>query len=701
MIFRSLFDMISHAVDLVRPPERLLVWEAAEKYRQLYTPGSYVGPYKVEITPYMREPMAELTSLDFTGLVFMGPARCGKTEIFANWLLHTTVCDPADMMRIDSTQATARDFSQGELARFFRHNEIVAEKLMSGRYSDNVHDKNFTNGARLLIKWPTISELSGRTIPRLWIADYDRIPNSGDVDGEGPLFDLARKRAGTFGRHGMTVAESSPGYPVTDSKYIPKSRHEAPPTGIEGEPGGIAALYNRGDRRRWFWTCPDCETPYEPSFLQMRYPETDDIVEAGEMAQMECPHCGYRVSHEQKYHLNLGGRWVKDGQILASDGSLVGTATRSSIASFWLKGPAAGLVDWNTIVQNYLTAKRSLEETASEEALKSVYGLDLGEPFTPSNLQSDRLPEDLKGRRLERPSGVVPLDCRFLIASVDVQKNRFEVQVHGQHSNGDVSVIERFAIRKSSRTDADGDRYWVSPGVHPEDWRLLVNQVMLKTYPLAGDPAQSMMIKQTMCDSGGQVGVATQALNFYRWLRSGPPVDSKDDDGWQPGLHQRFQLVRGTGKLGVPRVKLDFPDAHRKDRHSGARGDVPVLTINSNVIKDWADKMLARTQPGGRVLYPSDLPDSFYQELCVEVRNAKGEWENVANRRNEAWDLFCYYLAGTLTPQVNLEHINFEEPPVWASDWDTNVMIVPTGSPIEPPKPPSDDETARLAELLA
>jgi phage terminase large subunit GpA-like protein len=62
------------------------------------------------------------------------------------------------------------------------------------------------------LSWPTISELSGKPIPRLWLSDYDRMPQN--VDGEGAPFDLARKRAQTFKRYGMTVAESSPGFAV-------------------------------------------------------------------------------------------------------------------------------------------------------------------------------------------------------------------------------------------------------------------------------------------------------------------------------------------------------------------------------------------------------------------------------------------------------------------------------------------------------
>jgi phage terminase large subunit GpA-like protein len=138
--------------------------------------------------------------------------------------------------------------------------------MVPGRQNDNVHDKRFLSGMRLLIKWPTISELSGKTIPRLWLFDYDRMADN--IDKEGDPFDLTRKRAQTYRRFGMTVAESSPGREVENPKWMPTSPHEAPPT------RGILALYNRGDRRRWYWRCPQCNDPFEGDFKLLRYPQT-------------------------------------------------------------------------------------------------------------------------------------------------------------------------------------------------------------------------------------------------------------------------------------------------------------------------------------------------------------------------------------------------------------------------------------------
>jgi phage terminase large subunit GpA-like protein len=116
MKFNTLEDMVVASAEAVRPPERLTVSQAAEKYHIVNNPGTHVGPFSNERTPYLVEPMDELQSLDFTGEIFAGPARCGKSVMALNWLAYTSICDPADMMFVNMTQNTARDWSQGDLA---------------------------------------------------------------------------------------------------------------------------------------------------------------------------------------------------------------------------------------------------------------------------------------------------------------------------------------------------------------------------------------------------------------------------------------------------------------------------------------------------------------------------------------------------------------------------------------------------------
>lgn len=601
---------------------------------------------------------------DHLYLAGRGMIATHNTDMVLNWVAHSAICDPADMMIIEKSQATARDFSMRRLDRLYRHSPEVGARLIPGRQNQNTYDSKFKAGQILTLSWPTINELSGKPIPRLWLTDYDRMPE--DIDGEGAPFDLASKRTTTFKSFGMTAVESSPGYEIENPKWMAGSPHEAPPT------KGILSIYNRGDRRRWYWKCVSCKLPFEGDFHLIQYPDSKDHMEAAEQAFLPCPHCGQIYYHDSvkgipgKHELNHEhSKWIKDGCKWLENGAVVGTPYRSNIASFWLKGVAASFTDWKGLVLKYLQAMDVYERTGDQDPLKTTINVDQGLPFSPIGVGSNRLPEDLKNRAEDLAEKEVPNGVRFLIATIDVQKNRFVVQIHGLGVNNDVWVIDRYDIRKSDRKDDDGERYWISPGSYLEDWYFITTEVMKKTYPLSDGSNRHMSVRMTFCDSGGKEGVTAKAYDYWRHLR--------DKQG--ENLHRRFLLVKGASVKTAPRVAVSFPDSDRKDRKAAARGEVPVLMINSDIIKDQVDKMLDREiAEGGKVSFPDWLPDSFYTELTAENRTPKG-WENPKKLRNESWDLLCYAVAGALCQYIGIERIDWTKPPSWAAEWDKNDLV--------------------------
>lgn len=694
--YPSLEHLVAASAEAVRPPERLTVSEAASKYHIVNNPGSHVGPFDLDKAPYLIEPMDEMTSLALEGIVFVGPARTGKSAMLINWLCHTAICDPADMLVVHMTQSTARDWSQADLDKAVRNSPDLKKRMVPGRQNDNVHDKAFLSGMRLLIKWPSITELSGKTIPRQFLMDYDRMPDS--IGGEGNAFDLTKKRGQTFKRRQMCVAESSPGRDVTNPKWIASSPHEAPPT------TGILDLYNRGDRRRWQWRCKGCNEPFEPSFSLLSYPDSSDHLEAAEQVVMVCPHCGTYHKPEEQYELNLGGRWVKDGAVWLSDGSMVPknghTIRRSKIGSFWMKGPAASFTNWKDLVVKFLDATAAWEKNADEEALRTTINVDQGEPYTPKALEAGRLPEELANRAQHwggtRAEPVVPEGVRFLVTTVDVQARSFVVQVHGIGTGGDKWLVDLFKIRKSGeRFNDQGEREILDPAAYIEDWNTLIDQVIERSYPLGDDSGRRMQVKMVGCDSGGKAGVTARAYEFWRSLRDDP-------EGRQH--HTRFQLIKGEAKPTTPRYRKDYPDSNRKDRRSGARGDVPVVFLNSNTLKDQVSGMLGRTEDeGGKINFPIWYDESgkqedigwLYSQLTAEVRTDKG-WEAPSGKRNEAWDLLYYCVGLCLDPRIALEQIDWSKPPTWAEEWGENSLIFEGGAqPKFAPKKP----TKRLGDL--
>lgn len=707
--YPSLESIVGDAFAAVTPSQQLTVTESAVKYSRVASPGGYSKPWDLLKTPYLQEPQDILTSLEHQGMIFAGPARTGKSMMALNWLGHTAISDAADMLYIHMDKDNARKWSKTDLDRFLEASSEVRARQLVHRSDDNTFDKTFDSGMRLMIAYPTVQNVSSVTVGRGWIFDYDR--GSDDVGGEGNLFDLLQMRGTTMGRFAMAAAESSPNpnKEITDPKWAPETPHQAPPI------RGIFELYNRGDRRRWHWMCPQCGEAFEPDFSLLKYADTEDIMEASETTYMACPNGGCVIEPGVKVELNNGGRWVKEGLVWTPQNTMEPlnsvSQVRSSIASFWLKGPAAAYQDWGKLVEKQLRAEKAYKDTGDEGPLRKTVTTDQGMYYIAKSRLSERSPEDLKGKAefwgssAEAPT--VPEGVRFLIATVDVQAYSFVVQINGFAANGDIVVIDSFKIRWSpTRVDLNSEKLPLEPPVFAEDWDVLKDDVLLRTYALADNSGRHMRVRAMGCDSGGRAGTTTQAYAYWRKLRGEPD-----------GLHRRLILVKGDGDKRTvssrPRAKTSWPDSHKTDKFAAARGDVPVVMLNSNVLKDQLAGMLARragqdstasNTTGGMIRYPNWTEDWFYRQMTNEIRTDKG-WTNPAQRRNEVFDLSYYAIGvavrpmeqGVPTVHFGFDRMDFDNPPGWAAEWDENDLVF--GGTAPEPEPDPSPKSSTLSAL--
>lgn len=651
------------------PPRRMTVSEWAEEDRYINQPGAYVGDWENDTVPYMVEPADVLTDTAFKGCVLAGPAQCAKTDaLIVNWIGYSATTDPQDMIVYSPSFNAARDFSMRRVDRLHRHTESVGKSLVSSKDADNKFDKHYTNGMLLSLSWPTVSELAGKPIGRVALTDYDRIDD--DIGGDGNAFDLASKRTTTFGSFAMTLAESSPSRPITDYKKVTVG-HAAPPT-----KGGILSLYNRGDRRRWYWPCSDCGSYFEGRWEHIRWDhEAGSNLDKAETAYMECPHCAHAIQPAERRRMNINGVWLKDGQRIVDD-RIVGKGRKSDIASFWLMGVAAGLTTWKNLVKTYLDAEDEYESTGEETALAKFFNTDIGVPYVPKDIANDntRLPETLMGRVEPWTKRKVPKNVRFLIGLVDVQMNSFVVQIVGIAPGKpyDMYLVDRFSIRYSDRDDPShpSQKLWVQPHAYLEDWDKLIEQVMDAQYELDDDSGRRMAVKLTLCDSGGKAGATTRAYDFYRKVR-------------REGYLGRFQLVKGASEPGAPRAQIRRPDADKKSG-AGARGEIPVLFFNPTINKDDLNGRLDVLVPGyGMIHLPSWLISQdkredmswFFAEMTSEMRTPGKGWEKVA-RRNEAWDLFYYAIGACASSLLHVDAWDWGNPPPFALPWDENPLVL-------------------------
>ncbi|EFC5393343.1 phage terminase large subunit family protein [Escherichia coli] len=658
---------------ILRAPRRMRVADAVAQYMRVPMGAGNSVPWDPLVAPYVIEPMNCLASREYDAVIFVGPARTGKTiGLIDGWVIYNVICDPADMLIIQMTEEKAREHSKKRLARTFRVSPEVVSRLSPNKNDNNVYDRTFLAGNYLKIGWPSVNIMSSSDYKCVALTDYDRFPE--DIDGEGDAFSLASKRTTTFMSSGMTLVESSPGRDVKDVKWRRTSPHEAPPT------TGILSLYNRGDRRRWYWPCPHCGEYFQPcGDVVAGFRDIADPVLASEAAYIQCPSCSGRIMPEQKRELNGRGVWLRDGESINADGSRYGDPRRSRIASFWMEGPAAAYQTLSQLVYKLLTAEQEYETTGSEETLKTVINTDWGLPYLPRASMEQRKSELLEQRAEPVPSRSVPDGVNFLVATVDVQAGRhrrFVVQVTGYGSRGERWIIDRYNITQSLRSDCDGESQRIDPASYPEDWDVLLTDVFHKSWPLASDPSQQMRLMAMAVDSGGEDGVTDNAYKFWRRCR-------------RDGLGKRIYLFKGDGIRRAKLITRTFPDnTGRTGRRAQAAGDVPLWLLQTDALKDRVNNALWRDSPGpGYVHFPDWLGSWFYDELTYEERSSDGKWSKPGRGANEAFDLMVY--AEALVILHGYEKIRWPDAPEWASR-ETWLECVPDSTEPSPsPEPVS------------
>lgn len=607
-------------------------------------------------------------------------------SLLLGWMAHNIVNDPGDMLFLQMTKDTARTFSKTDVDRALRNSPNLRAMKSTRAIDSNTFDTMFAHGMFLRIAWPTITNVSGSTYRYVAITDIDRMENAENVDGEGPLFDLAKKRTQTFLSRGMTLVESSPGKMIEDPHFQAVTPHEAPPV------GGILSLYNRTDRHRWYWRCPDCHVRFEaaPGLSLFNLPDDATLLDevrslnipafAAKHAQVVCPCCGSIIEQRRKKMLNETGLWVPDNVLLdPKNRTFEGEprfnehgAMRSTLRGYWLGGVAAFSQQWHSIIENHLNGLRDFALTGSEEKLKQTTNTDQGAPYMSRHLVESRAsasrPEDRGEVDMERY--IVPPETRCLLASIDVQGGtnaRFVVQVHAVGVEREQWLIDRFEIKSSRRPGMGSDFAPIDPSRYQEDWDVLTERLLRATWRTP-DETREIKLKSLIVDTGGEDGVTDAAYAWYRRLR-------------KQGLAARVTLYKGASDRKAPIIKETWVGK----RTSKGKGDVPLLICNPNLLSDIVSAGLKRATPGpGFIHFPPPrhpvanpngwLTQAFFDELSAEVRQPNGTWAKV-RARNESFDL-CRMLCALML-RLGLDKIrDWNRVPAWLAPLEMNSEIV-------------------------
>lgn len=364
--------------ETLTPPPDLTVSQWADEHRVLSSESSAEpGQWDTNRAPYQREIMDAVTNPLYEEIVIMASAQVGKSELLLNAVGYHIDMDPGPMMIVQPTQDKAKDFSKERLAPMIRDCKTLRKKVSDAKSRDSnntVSMKAFPGGYVALEGANSPAGLASRPVRILLVDEIDRFPVSAGEEGD-PL-DLAEKRTTTF--------------------YNRKIIKVSTPT-IKGV-SRIEKEFEASTKEYYHLPCPGCGE-YQPLTWNQIDFETNNH---------RCSTCGFLFDEFQ--WKDQQGKWVA----LQPEAEKRGFHL-NELLSPWRK--------WSEIIKSFKDAKRK-----GMEAMKVWVNTSLGETWEEEGESIDS--DDLTAR-LEEYKADIPDEVKVLTASVDVQDDRFEIEVVG------------------------------------------------------------------------------------------------------------------------------------------------------------------------------------------------------------------------------------------------------------------------------
>lgn len=375
-LFRNIAKVLS-------PPPELTVSQWADKYRKLSPESSAEpGQWNTDRAPYQREIMDAVVDAAVETVVIMSSAQVGKTELILNTIGYYIDYDPSPILCLQPTLEMAQAFSKDRLAKMIRDTPVLRGKVKDARARDSentILHKSFPGGHITMVGANSAAGLASRPIRIVLMDEIDRFPPS--AGSEGNPIKLAEKRTTTFWNR-KKIKVSTPtikGRSQIETEYLSSSKEE------------------------WCVPCPCCGKYQTYEWGRIRI---SDVT-------MECKYCGEHFKETE--WKERPGKWIAGAENKRKRG-------------FHLNELASPWKHWEEIIEDFREAYREWKENGDIQKLKVWVNTSLGETWEE---KGDAADEDVLLKRRERYTADLPDGVLLVTAGVDVQDDRFEVEITG------------------------------------------------------------------------------------------------------------------------------------------------------------------------------------------------------------------------------------------------------------------------------
>lgn len=391
---------LEKALQTLKPPEKMLMSEWAEKHRVLDAKSSAIpGPWRNNVTPYLVGIMNEFNNPETEEIVFLKPTQVGGTEVLQNALGYFTMQDPQPAMVVYPSQDLAKHVSKNRLRPMFR----VSKGLSAVFFEDKSEELELQfDGMFITLEGANSpASLSSKPVCYLLLDEVDKYPGASKKEAD-PI-KLARERTKTFSNRKIFMAST----PTVRTGHIWKAKENA----------DVVKMYKV--------PCPHCNEYIDLKMSRLKWPSREEIpddADRAEAAFYSCQCCGMQITDRHKPQMLREGRWEISEQRTQFPRKIC----------FWMNTLYSPFVRFSEVAKEFLTSKDD------PEAFQNFVNSWLAEPWEDTKLKTNS--DMVLERQTELEEFVVPEWTEFLTGGVDVQETSlyWVIRAWGPHLTSQV-----------------------------------------------------------------------------------------------------------------------------------------------------------------------------------------------------------------------------------------------------------------------
>lgn len=301
-------------------------------------------------------------------------------------ICYTIAHTPAPALMVMPSEKTAKKFSKFRLLPLFRQCAEIAGQVDD--WTDvTLLEMKFRRCSFSLVGSNSPAGLSSTPIGRLFLDEVDKF--AGASQKEASAYNLALNRTRTYSRKKHVITST--------------------PTLTSGD---IWREFKDGDQRYYYLPCVHCGE-FEPlEWKNVRWPAKcrDDRGEwiydaVRKSAFYQCPHCGGKISDDDKRAMLLEGEWRPTAEGLPGR------------RSYHLSGLYPIWAEWGQLAVEFLKKKKSVDD------LRDFINSGLGLPWEDEVESAEA--DDILEHRSDFAAGTCPFEPLEVILSVDKQAAGF------------------------------------------------------------------------------------------------------------------------------------------------------------------------------------------------------------------------------------------------------------------------------------